>query len=199
MIIRQLIVSLGLLGSIWSANAMLATAAELEIVDSATLGTHRNLPWSEPVQIDDPFEGSFIGVFDRHSFHDRFLNTTARIEVQSLWSRDFIRVLSIIRDRDCLSGSFGSSPDLSCSEFSNARNIIQLFIKVDDNVFQIPGQNNTFLVSDELAQALQSASATALDIRLVAESGEAIDSKIGENTVKAWKTVYVSQSTLAGE
>lgn len=178
--------------SIWSANTVLA--AELAVVESATLGTHRNLPWSEPVQIDDPFEGSFIGVFDRHSFSDRFLNTTARIEVQSLWSRDFIRVLSIIRDRDCLSGSFGISPDL-CSEFSNARNIIQLFIKVDDDVFQITGQNNTFPVSNELAQVLQNAPETTLDIRLVAESGEAIDSEIGENTVNAWKTVYSSEET----
>ena len=188
--IRRLVVSLGLLGSIWSTGVLLARAAELNVVDSATLGTQRNLPWSEPVQIDDPFEGSFVGVFDRHSFSDRFLNTTARIEVQSLWSRDFIRVLSIIRDRDCLSGSFRGTPDLSCSEFSNARNIIQLFIKVDDDVFQIDGQNNTFLVSDELAQALQSAPETSIDIRLVAESGESIDSEIGEGTVEAWKTIY---------
>ncbi|MDV3351178.1 hypothetical protein QGP82_20905 [Leptothoe sp. LEGE 181152] len=197
--IRRLALSLGLLVSIWSAGTTFANAAELDVVDSATLGTHRNLPWSEPVQIDDPFEGSFIGVFDRHSFSDRFLNTTARIEVQSLWSRDFIRVLSIIRDRDCLSGSFRVSPDLSCSEFSNARNIIQLFIKVDDSVFEISGQNNTFPVDNELAQALQNAPETTIDIRLVAESGEAIDSKIGESTVNAWKTVYTSQTTLAGE
>ena len=188
--IGRLVVSLGLLGSIWSTGALLARAAERNVVDSATLGTHRNLPWSEPVQIDDPFEGSFVGVFDRHSFSDRFLNTTARIEVQSLWSRDFIRVLSIIRDRDCLSGSFRVSPDLSCSEFSNARYIFQLFIKVNDDVFKIDGQNNTFLVSDELAQALHSASETSIDIRLVAESGESIDSEIGEGTVEAWKTIY---------
>ncbi|ESA33613.1 hypothetical protein N836_20805 [Leptolyngbya sp. Heron Island J] len=190
--IRRLALSLGLLVSIWSAGTTFATAAELDVVDSATLGTHRNLPWSEPVQIDDPFEGSFIGVFDRHSFSDRFLNTTARIEVQSLWSRDFIRVLSIIRDRDCLSGSFRVSSDLSCSEFSNARNIIQLFIKFDGDVFQVDGQNNVFSVSDELAQALQNAPETTLDIRLVTESGEAIDSKIGEGTVRAWKTVYAT-------
>ena len=187
--IGRFIVSLGVVGSIWSAGAMLATAAELDIVDSATLGTHRNLPWSEPVQIDDPFEGSFIGVFDRHSFSDRFLNTTARIEIQSLWSRDFIRVLSIIRDRDCFNGSFRIASDL-CSEFSNARNIIQLFIKVDDDVFQVDGRNNEFPVSDELAQALQNAPGTTLDIRLVTESGEAIDSKIGEGTVEAWKEIY---------
>ncbi|MEM1256639.1 MAG: hypothetical protein AAGI69_29760 [Cyanobacteria bacterium P01_H01_bin.21] len=190
--IGRLIIGLGLFGSICATSA---AAAELNIVDSATLGTHRNLPWSEPVQIDDPFEGSFVGVFDRHSFSDRFLNTTARIEVQSLWSRDFIRVLSIIRDRNCLSGSLGTYPDLSCSEFSNARNIIQLFIKVDDEVFQVDGQNNTFSVSDELAQALQTAPEIAVDIRLVAESGEAIDSEIGEGTVTAWKTVYTSQTT----
>ncbi|MEM1242198.1 MAG: hypothetical protein AAGI45_20390 [Cyanobacteria bacterium P01_H01_bin.26] len=197
--IRRLTLSFGLLVSIWSAGAISTGAAELDIVDSATLGTQRNLPWSEPVQIEDPFEGSFIGVFDRHSFSDRFLNTTARIEVQSLWSRDFIRVLSIIRDRDCLGSSLGTYPDLSCSEFSNARNIIQLFIKVDDDVFQVDGQNNKFPVSNELAQALQNAPEMELDIRLVTESGEAIDSRIGESTVNAWKTVYSSQTTLVSE
>ncbi|MEM9803922.1 MAG: hypothetical protein AAF959_01490 [Cyanobacteria bacterium P01_D01_bin.56] len=187
--IRRLALSVGLLASIWANGALLASAAELAVVDSATLGTRRNLPWSEPVQIEDPFEGNFIGVFDRHSFNDRFLNTTVRIEVQSLWSRDFIRVLPIIRDRDCLSGSFGISQDL-CSEFSNARKVIQLFIKFDGDVFQVEGQNNEFPVSDELAQALQNAPETTLDIRLVTESGEAIDSKIGEGTVEAWKDIY---------
>ena len=190
--LKQWLIGLGLLCGIYLVGS--ATAAELATVDSATLGTHRSLPWSEPVQIDDPFEGSFVGVFDRHSFNDRFLDTQAQIEVQSLWSREFIRVLSIIRDRDCRSTSFNTSPQISCSEFSNARTIVQLFVKVDDAVFEVAGRNNTFPVSDELARALQEAPESIVDIRLVAESGEAIDSEIGEGTVAAWRTVYTTES-----
>ena len=165
------------------------------------MGTRRNLPWSELVQINDPFEGNFVGVFDRHYFNDRFLNTTARIEVQSLWSRESIRFLLIIRDRDCLNRSFrfGVSSALSCSEFSNARNIIELFIKIDDEVLQVEGQNSTFPVSEELAQALQNSPDERIDIRLVTQSGETVDSEIGQGTVEVWRTLYTSQAGLVGK
>ena len=89
---------------------------------------------------------------------------------------------------------------LSCSEFSNARNIIELFVKLDGEVFQVTGQNSTFAVSDELAQALQNApDEENISIRLVTDSGETIDSEIGQGTVEAWKTVYQSEGTLVSE
>ena len=196
---RLLIISLSALGILATSATVVRADTDLAIVDSAALGTNRNLPWSEPVQIEDPFEGNFVGVFDRHSFSNQFLNTNARIEVQSLWSQEFIRVLSVVRDRDCLSQSVGVVPDPSCTEFNNSRNIIELFIKIDDEVFQIAGQSSTFSVNDELAEALQNAPDTNIDIRLVTESGETIDSEIGKGTVEAWKTVYAFQDTVAGE
>jgi hypothetical protein len=167
----------------------------LRVVDSAALGASRSLPWSEPVQINDPFEGSFIGVFDRNYFYDRVLNTTARIEVQSLWSPQSVRFLLVTRNRDCLSQPlhYGFSFDLGCSGFNNARNIIELFIKINEQVFQVAGQNSTFSISNELAQALKNAPAGNVSIRLVAESGETIDSEIGQGTVEAWRTVYAPQ------
>ena len=164
--------------------------SDVMIVESVALGTNPNLPWSETVQINDPFEGSFVGVFDRHSFSDRVLNTDVHVEVQSLWTQDLIRVLSIVRDRDCLSQPSGIIPARSCSEFSNARNITQLFIKIEDDVFQLAGQGSTFVVEDELAMALQNAPDTIISIRLVSESGETIDSEIGKGTVTAWESVY---------
>ena len=201
---KFIILSLGISG-LMATSAMVINAAtepapvdDLAVVSSAALGTDRNLPWSEPVQIDDPFEGSFIGVFDRHSFFDQFLNVNVRIEVQSLWSQDFIRVLSIVRDRDCLSQSAHISANL-CSEFNNTRNVTELFLKIDDDVFQIPGQSSTFPVSDELAIALQAAPTDNIEIRLVTENGETIDSEIGQATVEAWKTVYMSQEEVSGE
>lgn len=199
--VRRLTINLGVLGALAIIATSVNAATELRVVDSAALGTRRNLPWSELVQINDPFEGNFVGVFDRHFFNDRFLNTTARIEVQSLWSRESVRFLLIIRDRDCLRQSFhyGSSSGLSCSEFSNARNIIELFIKIDNEVLQVAGQNSTFPVSEELAQALQNAPDARIAIRLVTQSGETVDSEIGQGTVEVWRTLYTSQARLVGE
>jgi hypothetical protein len=195
--IRRVVISLGTLG-ILAIGVLSVEAAELRRVDSAALGTSRNVPWSEPVQINDPFEGNFVGVFDRNYFYDRFLNAAARIEVQSLWSPQSVRFLLVTRDRDCLSQAFhyGLSSDLGCSEFNNARTISELFIRINDQVFEIAGENSTFSISNELAQALQTAPEGNVSIRLVTESGETIDSEIGQGTVEAWRTVYTPQSYL---
>lgn len=189
-------ICLGILGILATSAISVEAATDLRSVDSAALGTSRSLPWSEPVQINDPFEGNFIGVFDRNYFYGRFLNTTTRIEVQSLWSPESVRFLLVTRDRDCLSQPFhyGLSSDLDCSEFNNARNITELFIRINDQVFQVSGQNSTFPVSSELAQALQTAPQGNVSIRLVTESGETIDSEIGQETVEAWRTVYTPQT-----
>lgn len=198
--IRRVMISVGMLG-ILALGALSVKAAELRNVDSAALGTSRSVPWSEPVQINDPFEGNFIGVFDRHYFYDRLLNTTARVEVQSLWSPQSVRFLLVARDRDCLSQPFqyGLSSDLGCSEFNNARNIIELFIKLNDEVIQVSGQNSTFPINDALAQALQTAPEGNVSIRLVTENGETIDSEIGAETVEAWRTVYTSQASATAD
>ncbi|GAB4384550.1 MAG: hypothetical protein Kow00121_48190 [Elainellaceae cyanobacterium] len=191
---RQIVVGLGALG-ILAANAVSVNAStDLRVVDSAALGTNRSLPWSEPVQVDDPFEGNFIGVFDRNYFYDRLLNTSARVEVQSLWSPQSVRFLLFTRDRDCLDSSFyyGTLSNLSCSQLNNSRNVIELFVRINDQVFQVSGQNSIFPVSNELAQALQTAPNNNVSIRLVTESGETIDSEIGQETVEAWKTVYAN-------
>ncbi|NEQ42324.1 MAG: hypothetical protein F6K00_01690 [Leptolyngbya sp. SIOISBB] len=191
---KQLFVSLGAV-SILTMSAAIAPAAddietELASVESAALGIDSDLPWSEIVQINDPFEGSFVGVFDRHSFFGRLLNTSVRVEVQSLWTRDYIRVLSIVRDRDCLSQPAGVAISPRCSEFNNARNITRLLIKIEDDVIEMTGQGSTFSVSDRVAAALQSAPDEVIKIRLISENGETIDSEIGKGTVEAWKTIY---------
>ncbi|MEM8639733.1 MAG: hypothetical protein AAGG51_13090 [Cyanobacteria bacterium P01_G01_bin.54] len=186
------LIRLGTVG-VLAVGALAVNAAEdLPIVDSATLGTRSDLPWSELVQIDDPFEGQFIGVFDRNFFFDRFLNTRVRIEVQSLWTPESVRVLLMTRDRDC-SGRLNpdnTASNVTCSELFGSRTITALLIKVDEQVFQVPGQNNMFPVSDELAEALRTAPRENIRIRLVTENGAAVDSEIGEGTVAAWETLY---------
>jgi len=193
--VRQALIGLGTLG-ILAAGAVSANAStDLQVVDSAALGTRRNLPWSEPVQIDDPFVGQFIGVFDRNYFFDEFLNTRARIEVQSLWSPESVRVLLITRDRDCYGHAIGHTTlsDLGCSELTNSKNVAEIFVKINDQVFQVSGENNLFQINNELAQALQTAPRENISIRLVTENGEVVDSEIGEGTVEAWETVYTDE------
>lgn len=190
--IRQTLIGLGALSAL-AAGAVSANASmDLQMVDSTALGTRRNLPWSEPVQIDDPFEGRFIGVFDRNYFFDRFLDTRARIEVQSLWGPESVRVLLITSDRDCMRHSirYSTSSSLSCSELTSSRNVTELYVRVNEQVFQISGENNSFQVDNELAQALQTAPRENISIRLVTENGEVVDSEIGQGTVEAWETVY---------
>jgi hypothetical protein len=129
-------------------------------------------------------------VFDRHYFYDRFLNARARIEVQTLWSRPSIRVLL----SDCLKGlsRYGTLSALTCSELVGSQNVIKLFVKIGEQVFQLPGQSSTFPVSDELANALRNAPDENVGIRLVTESGETVDSEIGSETIKAWETGYAN-------
>lgn len=188
--------------AILAVNTVSASATtDLENVNSAALGAGRNLPWSEPVQINDPFEGNFMGVFDRNYFYERLLNTNARIELQSLWSPQSVRFLLITRHRNCLSGSirYDTSHNLGCSSVNNSRNLIELFVKINDQVFQVSGKNSKFPIGDQLAQALQTAPEGNVSIRLVTESGETINSEIGKGTVKAWKTVYSSQARVIDE
>lgn len=177
-------------------NNLLAAkvSTELPVVKSAALGTNMDVPWSQPVRIVDPFEGKYVGIFDRNYFFRRFLNSDARVEVVSLWSRNSVRFLLAYRDRDC---SFNHSFDFSpygarCFTFNpKTLNVTDLYIKIGEQVFRLEGENSTFKVSNELAAALKnSVSGKNVSIRLVAETGEAVDSEIGKGTVKAWKAIY---------
>ncbi|NEQ98512.1 MAG: hypothetical protein F6K30_17630 [Cyanothece sp. SIO2G6] len=196
--VKQILVGLSILGILSTRVLPGIASTELEVVESAALGTRSSPPWSEPVQINDPFEGDFIGVFDRNSFFGQILNTRARIEIQSLWIPEEARFLLTTRDRNCLSGTLHGSLAIrpSCSNFNDARNLITLFLRIGDDVFQVEGENSVFPVSPALAEALQNAPEGDVDIRLVSASGETVDSEIGEETVEAWKTVYDAAQTL---
>lgn len=199
--VRQ-VIGLAATLSILAVSAVSVSAANnLRSVNSAALGISRNHPWSEPVQINDPFEGNFIGVFDRNYFYDRLLNTNSRIEVQSLWSPQSVRFLLITSDRNCRTGSirYGIPTNLGCSVVTNSRNLTQLYVKLNDQVYQVSGQNSQFPISNELAQALQTAPEGNVSIRLLTENGETVNTEIGQGTVAAWRTVYRTQTRASAE
>lgn len=118
--------------------------------------------------------------------------TARELKLSANGSRKSIRFLLADRDRDCFSGHSFYTSSLSpvCDGSNNTREAIKLFIKVGKQVFRVEGQNSIFAVSDELALALQNSSVGNINIRLVAKSGETVDSEIGKGTVKAWKAIY---------
>ncbi|GAA6618635.1 hypothetical protein [Scytonema sp. NUACC26] len=175
-------------------NRLAKASTELPIVKSAALGIDMNVPWSKPVKIEDPFEGNSIGIFDRHSFYKNFLNVSSKFEAISLWRQNSVRILLSYRERDCFSG-YGLYPyskisGTGCLGAKNTVKVTNLYIKLGEKVFRLEGNNNTFDLTPELATALKNSPAENVDIRLVAESGEAIDSEIGKKTVEAWKNIF---------
>jgi len=72
--------------------------SDIPVVNSAALSPNLNIPWSEPVKVNDPFEGEFIAIFDRNYFNEYFINSYAKINVVSLWRSDSIRFLLVYSD-----------------------------------------------------------------------------------------------------
>ncbi len=173
-------------------NRLAKAGTQLPVVKSAALGTDMDVPWSRPVRIQDPFEGNYVGIFDRNYFWRNFLNTNARIEVISLWSLNSIRVLMAYKDRNCSYNlhHYSSVAASQCLVSNSTLKINNLYIKLGEQVFRLEGSNGTFKVSSELAAALKNSPPKNVSIRLVSESGETVDSQIGKGTVEGWKTIY---------
>ena len=165
---------------------------ELPVVRSTALDPGIDVPWSQPVRIVDPFEGEYIGIFDKNYFYQRLLNTNVRVQVVSLWRPDSVRFLLAYNDRDCYSGHgfFYSRIGRDCLSENAALELTNLLIKIGDRVFRLGGQNSRFQINPELATALKNAPSENISIRLETKSGEAVDSEIGKSTVQAWKEIY---------
>ncbi|NJP10243.1 MAG: hypothetical protein HC866_12820 [Leptolyngbyaceae cyanobacterium RU_5_1] len=182
---------------ILSGSVALADApASVPVVTSSALGFGIDVPWSKPVRVVDPFDGEFLAVFDRNYFRSRQL--ADHVGVISLWSQKSVRVLVATSDRSCTYGLglgiglFGGTVGTACVQSTDSKVLTELQVKIRDQVFRALAQDGAFPVSSELAKALQSAPDGNVSIRLSTKSGETIDSEIGKDTVKAWRTVYAS-------
>jgi hypothetical protein len=192
-------------------------AADYPVVNSATLNPNLNVPWSQPVRVADPFEGSFLAVFDRNDISSRDRGYGGPGKIVSLWKRDSIRVLLVTFEGSCTASrglgfglGFGFSHRYSpfyhhrfsglfpyyepydpvCYGVNASRNVRRLLIRAGDHVLELEGKNNVFAVSNEVAAALRNVPVKNTDIRMVLGNDETIDTKIGKGTVAAWKTIY---------
>jgi hypothetical protein len=167
-------------------------SSNLPVVKSAGLSPDMDVPWSKAVRIVDPFEGDFVGVFDRNSLGGYLYREGAK-QVISLWTPSSIRVLITVNSGQASSSFYTAGhiyPRPDFFRFVTSKKVDKRLVKVRKKVFQLDGLTGTFAVSRELATALKNAPDENLDIRLVLEGGETVDSKIGKGTVKAWQSIY---------
>ena len=173
--------------------ASLAKASsDLPVVKSAGLSPDMDVPWSKPVRIIDPFEGELVGVFDRNSLGGYLYREDSK-QVISLWTPSSIRVLVTVNLDQARSSFYTAGrvyPRPDYRRFVTTNKVDKLLLKVREKVFQLDGSTGTFAVSQELATALKNAPDENLDIRLVLEGGQTVDSEIGKETVKAWRNIY---------
>jgi len=165
---------------------------KLPVVESAALAVGMQVPWSQPVRVNDPFEGENVGVFDRHEFSR---GDIPRVTVLSLWQPQRVRFL-VGFGTQCTRAYVGyifyfPVGGFSCGQIDTSRKITEAVLKIGNtNWFLTQGQNNTFPIPPELAMALQQAPEVKVPLRLVTEAGELIDSEIGVNTVRSWQQVF---------
>lgn len=146
--------------------------------------TSQNIPYSQPVVINDPFDGDYLAVIDHNFSGDLFLYGV-KSGVVTNWSEDFIRVYSYVEE---------SCGRLFCANNVRIHESNSLEIKIGEEVFRLTGTNGNFEVSPELASALGSAPAGPALTRLrFEESGETLTNEIGSETTAAWHVVYGSE------
>ncbi|MEH2071900.1 MAG: hypothetical protein V7K47_27750 [Nostoc sp.] len=179
--------------SVQKLPSLAQASTNLQVVKSAGLSPDMNVPWSKPVKIVDPFEGELFGVFDRN-YLGGYLYRSGSKQVISLWTPSSIRLLVTV-NYDRASSSFYTAgniyyPRPDYVRFVTTKKVDKLLLKVRGQVFQLDSSTGTFAVNKELATALKNAPDENLDIRLVLEGGQTVDSEIGKQTVKAWRSIY---------
>ncbi|MBD2609935.1 MAG: hypothetical protein FWK04_12710 [Nostoc sp. GBBB01] len=183
---------LGTASSAQKISNLSQASSTLPLVKSVGLSPDMDVPWSKPVRILDPFEGELLGVFDRN-YLGGYLYRDGSKQVISLWTPESIRLLVTVNSGQVKSsfytaGSLYPRPDYL--KFVTTQKVDKLSIKVREKIFQLEGSIGTFVVNQELATALKNAPDENLDIRLVLEGGQTVDSEIGKGTVKAWRSIY---------
>jgi hypothetical protein len=168
------------------------TSSDLPVVKSAGLSPDMDVPWSKAVRIVDPFEGEFLGVFDRNSLGG-YLYREGSKQVISLWTPSSIRVLVTVNSGQAMSSFYTAGyvyPRPDFIRFVTTKKVDKILLKVREKVFKLDGSTGSFAVSQELATALKNAPDENLNIRLILEGGQTVDSEIGKGTVKGWRSIY---------
>jgi hypothetical protein len=160
------------------------------VLNTGDWRTSDNVPFSEPVIINDPFDGDYLAVIDKN-FSGNMMFGGQQAGVITNWSENYIRVYAYSIQKPC------SGIDLFCPPSTTVRETSGLEIKVGDEVFRLEGTDGNFPVSAELAVALRNAPPGQALTRITLEgSGGQIVNDIGAGTTEAWHIVYQENALL---
>ena len=141
----------------------------------------KQFPLSKPLIIENPVTGRSIGVFDR--------NYNKRFRVASYFGRNKIRV----RLETIVEGAFGK-------RMTAGSESVQAFgVKNKNGYVVVNGCDGVFEVNAQIAEALhdyQLVDGKAFVLLSNSGSTGLRINEIGEDTVKAWKTIYADWNPL---
>lgn len=167
-----------------------ATNLPVVTLDGDWRSSKLDIPWSQLVLVRDQFEGDYLAVFDKNYSGNNFLSGSES-GVVTKWTRGQIGIFAYKKAKSC---GF-----LTCRNVSDASVVGNtLEIKVGEQIFRLEGEDGTFVITDELAAALKSATPGQIMMRItLAGSGLTITNEIGEGTVQALRQVYQPQNTAS--
>jgi hypothetical protein len=144
----------------------------------------RQGPWYQPVVVQDS-AGSYVAVLDKQkqgSVKLPQLTTVDKFGVFSSWSADGIRLVGNGQYQFCIMVLCGTNyPRVSVEDFE---------VKVGDQVFHPRRGKDKFLVDEELAQALRTATPGKVLFRVHLTPGISITEVPNEATVKTWPKIF---------
>jgi hypothetical protein len=141
-------------------------------------------PWYQPVVVQDS-AGSYLAVLDKQkqgSVKLPQLTTIDKFGVFSSWSSDGIRLVGNGQYQFCIMVLCGTNyPRVSVEDFE---------VKVGDQVFHPQRGKDKFLVDEELAQALRTATPGKVLFRVHLTAGVSLTEVPNEATVKTWPKIF---------
>jgi hypothetical protein len=144
----------------------------------------RQGPWYQPVVVQDS-TGSYLAVLDKQkqgSVKLPQLTTIDKFGVFSSWSSDGIRLVGNGQYQFCIMVLCGTNyPRVSVEDFE---------VKVGDQVFHPQRGKDKFLVDEELAQALRTATPGKVLFRVHLTAGVSLTEVPNEATVKTWPKIF---------
>lgn len=147
---------------------------DLPEVDGNNWAQEEKGPWSTPVWIKDAFDGDYLAVLDRQQH--KGLAKGVKGGFLSNWNRNFVEVYFY----GIMKGTrYRSYP------------IKEMMVQVGEKKIRLVGTNNRFPISAEVAEIFRTAPEDDAKVTIyVLGVGKPLELNIGQDTVKAWQTVY---------
>jgi hypothetical protein len=141
-------------------------------IDESAWRRQSGVVWSEPVIVRDDFEGDYLAVLDRAYSENSW----------SGWNSGIITNWSANRLAIHLYEQQGAS--------YNCWAVSQLVLQIGKQTFYLKGENNLFIINDELAKVLASQPRETPLLSYAQPDEQVVTREIGPETVAAWQIIY---------